>query len=163
MSTVNSYIKLDPAKCIDCGACQGACLNYHGKRANAVEGKMMGLMVVNCQHCENAPCGNACPVSAIVQEDNGIMINNDICIGCGLCEKACPFNAILMLDRKQPEDADLRTKRLKKLAHKCDLCEGMEGNRCIDFCPTNALTLVDSAQERMNKAIKIANMMGKKK
>lgn len=163
MSTVNCYIKLDPAKCIDCGACQAACLSHHGKKENAVEGKARGLVVVNCQHCENAPCGNVCPVSAISQGETGIIIDNDKCVGCGLCQGACPFNAILMLERKHTEDENPRTKRLKEIAHKCDLCDGIEGNKCIEFCPTNALSLVSSSDEKQNKAIKIANMMGKKK
>lgn len=156
MSTVNSYIKLDEAKCIDCGACQAACLNNHGKRSSILAGKEKGLIVVNCQHCENAPCGNACPVGAITQEANSIMIDEDKCVGCGACERACPFNAVLMIDRSEES-------RFPRVAHKCDLCEGIEGNKCIEFCPVNALSLVDSAQERMNKATKIANMMAKKK
>lgn len=163
MSTVNSYIKLDETKCIDCGACQGACLNYHGKRSSSQEGKSKGLIVVNCQHCENAPCGNACPVGAISQEDDRIMIDDNKCVGCGACERACPFNAILMLERKYDENTDPNAKKFKRIAHKCDLCEGMEGNRCIDFCPTNALTLVNALDEKQKKAINIANAMGRKK
>lgn len=163
MSIVNSYIKLDEAKCIDCGACQAACLNFHGKREYILEGKEKGLIVVNCQHCENAPCGNKCPVGAITQEGTSIVINDDKCIGCGACERACPFGAILMLDRKHAEDADPKVKRFKRIAHKCDLCDGKERNKCIEFCPVNALTLVKPLDEKLTKATKIANMMAKKK
>ncbi|KMT22122.1 4Fe-4S dicluster domain-containing protein [Clostridium cylindrosporum] len=163
MSTVNSFIKLDPAKCIDCGACQAACLNFHGKLGNVREGKEKGLIVINCQHCENAPCGNSCPVDAITQGPNGIEINDDLCVGCGSCERACPFNAILMLDRKYDENTDPNVKRYRRIAHKCDLCEGMKGNKCVEFCPTAALTLVNPMEEQEKKAIKIANTMAPKK
>ena len=49
---------------------------------------------VQCRHCEDAPCAKGCPINAIKNEDNSIIIDEEICIGCKACVVACPFGAI---------------------------------------------------------------------
>ena len=56
-------------------------------------------ILINSKICDNAPeCGGieVCPVEAIFWNDqeNKISIDNDKCINCGVCEKACPVGAI---------------------------------------------------------------------
>lgn len=69
-----------------------------------------------------------CPAKAITRSDQGVVvIDNDRCIGCGLCAQYCPIDMI----RINPE--------IKK-AYKCELCQG--NPLCIEACPTGALELV---------------------
>ena len=67
---------------------------------------------VICRFCENAPCLDACPLHALFpNEKTGVtMVDNDECIGCGLCIDACQFGAIKL----HPE------KNIAVLV--CDLC-----------------------------------------
>jgi len=48
-----------------------------------------------CMHCGDAPCRNACPVTAISKsaETGIVVVDQNKCIGCGFCAWACPFNA----------------------------------------------------------------------
>ena len=49
----------------------------------------------SCLHCENAPCVTVCPTGASYKraEDGIVLVNEDACIGCGLCAWACPYGA----------------------------------------------------------------------
>ncbi len=79
-----------------------------------------------CRQCDNAPCVNACPVDAIEPDPiTGVrMLDQDTCIGCGACVKACPFGMAKM----DPE--------INK-STKCIAC-----GACVAGCPTNALKIV---------------------
>jgi len=101
-----------------------------------------------CMHCEDPGCLKACPVpGAIVQYANGIVdFISDKCIGCGYCEKGCPFN-IPRISKKDHK------------AYKCTLCSdrvavGQEP-ACVKACPTGAIMfgtktdMKDWAQERI--------------
>jgi len=49
---------------------------------------------IACMHCSDAPCIAVCPVDAIYQRDDGIvLVDKKTCIGCGYCFMACPFGA----------------------------------------------------------------------
>ncbi|HGG05756.1 MAG TPA: 4Fe-4S dicluster domain-containing protein, partial [Aliiroseovarius sp.] len=49
----------------------------------------------SCLHCEDAPCVTVCPTGASYKrgEDGIVLVNEDRCIGCGLCAWACPYGA----------------------------------------------------------------------
>lgn len=84
-----------------------------------------------CAQCQSPPCIPGCPTHALHRRDDGlVMIDSNLCTGCGDCLPACPYRAIVM-------DA-------QGLAHKCDLCasrpdQGLEP-ACVMCCPTRALT-----------------------
>ncbi|WP_205665152.1 4Fe-4S dicluster domain-containing protein [Caldimonas tepidiphila] len=100
-----------------------------------------------CKHCANAPCLEACPTGAIWRSEfDTVVVQADICNGCGYCVPACPFGVV-----------DLSEDDGK--AHKCTLCHdrlssGMEP-ACSKACPTDSIvfgelgTLHERAQRRV--------------
>ena len=84
-----------------------------------------------CKHCVNAGCMQACPTGAIIRtEFDTVVIQQDICNGCGYCIPACPYGV--------PE---LSTTDHK--AHKCTLCydrlkDDLEP-ACAKACPTDSI------------------------
>lgn len=94
--------------------------------------------ILSCQHCTDHPCYSACPKkdSAMCIDENGIVyINEDNCIGCGLCIKACVFDP--------PRLNMVRsTDKAKRKAKKCDLCRTRpEGPACVQWCPVRCIGL----------------------
>ena len=48
-----------------------------------------------CKHCEEAGCLEACPTGSIVRTEVGsVLVQNDVCNGCGYCVVSCPFGVI---------------------------------------------------------------------
>jgi formate dehydrogenase iron-sulfur subunit len=84
-----------------------------------------------CHHCTNAGCLDACPTGALIRtEFETVIVQPDICNGCGYCVPSCPFGVI---DR-DPYDGR---------AAKCTLCydrleDGLEP-ACAKACPTDSI------------------------
>ncbi|MEW6622305.1 MAG: 4Fe-4S dicluster domain-containing protein [Bacillota bacterium] len=95
---------LDLRKCIGCDACVVACKMENevvrGKWRTYVHEKDIGeypqvtkiKLPTLCNHCEDPPCVKACPVGATYVNDNGVVLVNNRCIGCGYCITACPYD-----------------------------------------------------------------------
>ncbi len=84
-----------------------------------------------CKHCHNAPCLEVCPTGALFKtEFDTVVVQQDICNGCGYCVPACPFGVVdvSLLDGK---------------AHKCTLCyDRLKGGlepACAKSCPTDSI------------------------
>lgn len=122
--------------CTGCNACQLACSlratgGYNPRLARLkilVEGENFLNRPLVCTQCENAFCMRSCPVKAISRnpETGVVLIDKDLCTGCGDCIEACPDEMIRM---------DAQGK-----ADKCDLCEG--DPLCVRYCVAGALKLV---------------------
>jgi electron transport protein HydN len=94
---------------------------------------------VQCRHCENAACKQACTSNAISIKDNTVVIDAKKCIGCKNCVIACPFGAVEIVETAEVNSDGTN----KKIANKCDLCVGVADKpSCIRVCPTEALALV---------------------
>jgi tetrathionate reductase subunit B len=83
-----------------------------------------------CNHCENPPCVQVCPVGAtFITADGVILVDEDYCLGCRYCIQACPYGARYL----HPE---------RHVAGKCTFCyhritKGMLP-ACVEACPTGA-------------------------
>jgi len=84
-----------------------------------------------CKHCSSAACLDVCPTGAIFRTEFGtVVIQEDVCNGCGYCIPACPFGVI----GRREEDGR---------AWKCTLCydrlRGGEEPACAKACPTDSI------------------------
>ncbi|MEM6677514.1 MAG: 4Fe-4S dicluster domain-containing protein [Pseudomonadota bacterium] len=98
----------------------------------------------SCLHCEDAPCVTVCPTGASYkrEEDGIVLVNEDACMGCGLCAWACPYGA---------RELDPKAGVMKK----CTLCVDRiydetrpEEDRvpaCVRACPAGARAFGDLA------------------
>jgi electron transport protein HydN len=175
-TNLNSFVLADPKKCIGCRVCEVACAIAHTDKEIKTVGNMdfsikprlylvktpEVTMPVQCRHCEDAPCLKSCPVSAIKEQTNKIVIDEAGCIGCKSCMIACPFGAIELIVSQQEDIKDnqdgLRNEQ-EVIASKCDLCGGRLP-ACVEACPRNALQYVDMEKERTHRRIVAANKMG---
>jgi formate dehydrogenase iron-sulfur subunit len=84
-----------------------------------------------CKHCTTAPCLDVCPTGALFRTEFGtVVVQDDVCNGCGMCVPACPFGVI---ERREDDGR----------AWKCTLCydrlkDGMEP-ACAKACPTDSI------------------------
>lgn len=88
-----------------------------------------------CKHCENAGCLEACPTGSIVRTEIGsVLVQNDVCNGCGYCVVACPFGVI---DRRPEPLPDAGG------AFKCTFCYDRQKSgltpACAKVCPTESI------------------------
>src|SRR4029453_9670558 len=93
-----------------------------------------------CKHCTHAACLDVCPTGALFRTEFGtVVVQEDVCNGCGYCVPACPYGVI---DRRQGDGR----------AWKCTLCydrlgDGMEP-ACAKACPTESIQFGDLDQLR---------------
>ncbi|QBI21855.1 4Fe-4S dicluster domain-containing protein [Egibacter rhizosphaerae] len=100
-----------------------------------------------CKHCTSAACVEVCPTGALFYtEFDSVVVQDDICNGCGYCVTACPFGVI---ERRESDGG----------AHKCTLCYDRlkSGTQpaCAQSCPTDSIQfgpldeLIERAENRL--------------
>jgi len=152
MEQAKGILIADPTKCVGCRRCELACTEFNDGKAqpsisrikvdrnlnfgpkgafagqNAQGNWGSGLVIQDlCKQCPHpVPCADACPNDAIVVKPpvNARVVDLDKCIGCKLCQKACPWEMMSF---------DAETKK----ATKCFLCHGKP--KCVAACPASAL------------------------
>ena len=156
---------IDETLCVGCDNCERACADSHDglSRLDREAGRTYAHLHVptSCRHCEHPHCMADCPPNAIKRGPDGEVVIDDTCIGCGNCQRNCPYGVIRM-DATPPKKPGLlswllfgagpgpgeaskswRKKNTEgepaKLAIKCDMCSGIEGGpACVRACPTGA-------------------------
>lgn len=119
-----------------------------------------------CKHCTNAGCLDVCPTGALFRSEFGtVVVQQDVCNGCGTCVGACPFGVIERRDDGTISPKESRDPRFDQdvkemgTAHKCTLCYDrlVDGEQpaCAKTCPTQSISfgdreaMVAAAQERV--------------
>ena len=95
-----------------------------------------------CKHCTSAPCLDVCPTGSLFRTEFGtVVVQEDICNGCGYCVPACPFG---VLDKREGDGR----------VWKCTLCyDRLRDDKepaCAPACPTNSIQfgVLDDLRER---------------
>ncbi len=148
---------IDASACVGCKACQIACKDKHHLPVGVLWRKVIDygggswktvndLMVpdkvfsyfisLSCNHCQDPACIAACPTEAIYKraEDGLVLVDEDKCIGCRDCKRACPYDAPQFC-AQSPEMT------------KCTLCVDLIAlglnPACVDACPMRAIHFGD--------------------
>jgi len=155
---MSKLLLIDSDKCQGCRTCEMVCSAQHERVINPFQSRIKvikwdrdgeGFPTV-CAHCEDAPCLEICPVTAIKRDEtpNRVIIDYDRCIGCRMCVAACPFG----MAHFDP---------INRRVIKCDLCEGEP--YCAKFCPYEAVQYTDEGEleagKRRGSAEKLRNLM----
>ena len=158
---------IDETLCVGCDNCEKACADSHEglSRLNREAGKTYAHLHVptSCRHCEHPHCMADCPPNAIRRGPDGEVFIDETCIGCGNCQRNCPYGVIRM-DSVPPKKPSLLSwmffgsgpgpgepskkwckkhvaagEEQPKKAIKCDMCSGIDGGpACVRACPTGA-------------------------
>ena len=166
---------IDEKLCVGCDNCEKACADTHDglSRLDREAGRTYAHLHVptSCRHCEHPHCMADCPPNAIHRGPTGEVYIDDTCIGCGNCQRNCPYGVIRMdkVPPKKPwllswflfgsgpgpgepshkwaKKADPAYAEKAKKAIKCDMCSGQEGGpACVRACPTGAAIRVSPEQ-----------------
>ena len=107
-----------------------------------------------CKHCANAACLEACPTGALFRtEFDTVVVQQDICNGCGYCVPACPFGVVDLSE-------------VDGKAHKCTLCyDRLKGGlepACAKSCPTDSIQFgeLEDLHQRAHQRVDALHRIG---
>ena len=153
MEDQQKVLVVDQEKCTGCRLCELVCSVHHTGSSNpsrarikVVKWEHVGIYLpMICNHCEKAYCVEVCPTKACHREtdnNNRVVIDKNLCIGCRTCIVACPFGHPFF---------DVQ----ERVTVKCDFCDG--DPKCVTFCDPKAVTYVDADMIQMAKKREAAN------
>jgi len=110
-----------------------------------------------CKHCTHAACLDVCPTGALIRTELGtVVVQEDVCNGCGYCVPACPFGVI------EIREGDGR-------AFKCTLCydrtrAGLQP-ACATACPTESIQYgpLDELRQRAAERAEVLRRQGERR
>jgi formate dehydrogenase iron-sulfur subunit len=110
-----------------------------------------------CKHCTHAACLDVCPTGALFRTEFGtVVVQEDVCNGCGYCVPACPFGVI---DQREDDGR----------VWKCTLCydrlKDDQEPACAQACPTNSIQFgeVSALHERAESRLGQLQRAGQEK
>ena len=139
------HIYIREEYCMGCRLCEIHCIVQHSTTKDIikvykgkypkplpriiVEEKGHSSFALQCRHCEDAPCLEACITGAMHRDSKtgAILCDEKKCVGCWMCIMVCPLGVIS------------RNTEERKIISKCDLCAGEEIPVCVKNCPNEAL------------------------
>jgi Fe-S-cluster-containing dehydrogenase component len=158
---LNYAFLIDNRRCIGCHACSVACKAEHevplGVTRTWVKYVEKGVFpetrrtftVTRCNHCEDAPCIEICPTTALFRRHDGIVdFDGSRCIGCKACMQACPYDALYI------DPATETAAKCNFCAHKVEV--GLEPP-CVTVCPTQAIV----AGDLDNPGTRLVHLLGR--
>ena len=152
--------------CIGCRLCEIYCQVKHSKSKKIIKAfkeELVNIMprvlveeigynsfAIQCRHCADAPCVEACISGAMQKNKNTgvVTCDADKCVGCWSCIMVCPYGVI----RRDLSGG--------KIASKCDLCVDEDIPVCVKNCPNEALKFIEKDE---NKKDTVRSKNGKKK
>lgn len=141
--------------CIGCRLCEVYCITKHSTtkdiiklyKANKMitesgiyfEQKESVSFAIQCRHCDDAPCVEACITGAMYREKTTgkILHRKEKCAGCWMCIMVCPLGVVKINNAE------------KKIISKCDLCIDRDFPACVENCPNEAIYVIDSEGKRI--------------
>ena len=168
----------DTSVCIGCKACEVACKEWNnvpddGLNFLATSYDNTGALSANtwrhvafiekpnawlmssdvCKHCTSAACLEVCPTGALIRTEFGtVVVQPDVCNGCGYCIPACPFGVI---DQRRGDGR----------AWKCTLCydrlKGGLAPACAQACPTASIQFGSVDELRRRADARVADLRAK--
>jgi len=108
-----------------------------------------------CKHCTEAACLDVCPTGALFRTEFGtVVVQEDVCNGCGYCVPACPFGVI---DKRVGEGV-----KNEGIAQKCTLCYDRLHDdltpACAKACPTESIQFGDLDELRSRAAARVEQL-----
>ncbi|MBL8243684.1 MAG: cyclic nucleotide-binding domain-containing protein, partial [Rhodanobacteraceae bacterium] len=167
LGEATDVLLIDESLCVRCDNCEKACAETHGgtSRLDREAGPTFANVHVptSCRHCEHPHCMKDCPADAIHRAPNGEVYIADNCIGCGNCERNCPYGVIHMAAKPKkkpgllqwllfgngpgPGESPYDPESHEKKAVKCDMCKDIKGGAsCVRACPTGAAIRISPEQ-----------------
>ncbi|MCF8095603.1 MAG: carboxypeptidase regulatory-like domain-containing protein [Desulfobacteraceae bacterium] len=164
-------ILIDVAKCSGCYNCMLACkdehcgetfpgyseaqpmtgqfwINVNEKERGSYSKIKVSFTPITCMHCRNAPCIKAAENNAVYRRDDGIVIiDPEKAAGQKQIVSACPYRVIFWNEEKNTPQ------KCTGCAHLLD--QGYQRPRCVEMCPTGALSFVDADELKSSNASSI--------
>jgi formate dehydrogenase iron-sulfur subunit len=122
-----------------------------GRTIDAPRSDFRWLMMSNvCKHCTHAACLDVCPTGSLFRTEFGtVVVQEDICNGCGYCIPACPYGVI---DQRQDDGR----------AWKCTMCYDRIGDgmtpACAKACPTESIQYGELDELRARAAHRVEKL-----
>ncbi len=137
-----------------------------------ISGGATQFVPMPCQHCQNAPCVNVCPVGATFHTPEGtVLIDQQRCIGCRICMEACPYDRRFFNWGSAPippetlfmqYDVEHQSPAIKGTVMKCDLCPDMARTGklpyCSEACPNKAIYYGDLEEDLATNGAEVVTL-----